>query len=146
MTENEKKAQTVPIKEGWFHIPTSKDDVPYLIGSRCSRCGYIAFPKATICRSCMGEDTMQEVHIGRKGKLDTFTPSMQGPPGFDAPYIQAFVTLEKGVRIFTHIEGCEPTPDALKIGQELELVVGKIKTDEHGNDVIGWKFRPVKNR
>jgi uncharacterized OB-fold protein len=146
MFENKIEKRVIPIKEGWFHIPESATDKPYLIGSRCEKCGYIAFPKATICRSCMRDDTMREVHIGRKGKLDTFTISMQGPPGFAAPYIQAFVTLEEGIRIFTHIEGCKPEPDALKIGQELELVIGKIKTDAQGNDVIGWKFKPVNTK
>ena len=143
MTGNKTDKKAIPIKEGWFHVPESPEDKPYLVGSKCSHCGYIAFPKTVICRSCMHDNTMQEVHIGRKGKLDTFTVSMQGPPGFEAPYIQAFVTLEEGIRIFTHIEGCEMKPDALKIGQELELVIGKIKTDPQGNDVIGWKFRPV---
>ena len=143
--ENEEN-KPIPIKEGWFHIPSSPEDQPYLVGSKCERCGYISFPKATICRSCMGENTLREIHIGRKGKLDTFTISMQGPPGFTAPYIQAFVTLEEGVRIFTHIEGCELKSDALKIEQELELVIGKIKTDPQGHDVIGWKFRPVTKK
>ena len=39
-----------------------------------------------------------------------------------------------------------PEPEALKLGQEVELVVGKIKEDEKGNDIIGWKFRPVVNQ
>jgi uncharacterized OB-fold protein len=146
MAGKETEKKVIPIKVGWFHIPTSPEDKPYLIGSRCEHCGFISFPKTTICRSCMRDDTMREVHIGRKGKLDTFTISMQGPPGFATPYIQAFVTLEEGIRVFTIIEGCEPEPDAMELGQELELVIGKIKTDEHGNDVIGWKFRPVNSK
>jgi hypothetical protein len=27
---------------------------------------------------------------------------------------------------------------------EVELTLGKITTDEDGTEVIGWKFRPVK--
>jgi uncharacterized OB-fold protein len=104
----------IPIKEGWFHIPESDDDQPYLIGSKCENCGFTTFPKA-----------------------------MQGPPGFTTPYIQAFVNLDEGVRIFTLIEGCKPEDDALQLGQEMELVIGKIKEDEQGNDIIGWKFKPV---
>jgi uncharacterized OB-fold protein len=136
--------KVVPIKEGWFHAPESYEDKPYLIGSRCDSCGYITFPKAHVCQSCMKDNTMQEIRLGPGASLDTFTVAMQGPPGFTTPYIQAFVNLDEGVRIFTMIEGCKPEPDALKIGQRLELVIGKIKEDEQGNDVIGWKFKPVE--
>ncbi len=138
--------KVIPIKEGWFHIPESADDQPYLIGSKCENCGFTTFPKAAACLSCMRDDTMREIHLGPKGKLDTFTIAMQGPPGFTTPYIQAFVTLPEGVRVFTMIEGCKPEYDALQIGQGMELVIGKIKEDEHGNDIIGWKFKPVVNQ
>ena len=89
---------------------------------------------------------MHEIRLSPRGKLDTFTIAMQGPPGFATPYIQAFVTLTEGVRVFSMIEGCQSEQDALHLGQEVELVIGKIKEDEHGNDIIGWKFKPVDNR
>jgi uncharacterized protein len=133
----------IPIKQGWFHIPESPDEQPYLIGSKCGNCGFTTFPKVSICHSCMRDDTMKEIHLGPGGKVDTFTVAMQGPPGFSTPYIQAFVTLDEGVRIFTMLEGFKPEPDAIKIGQKVNLVIGKIKVDEQGNDVIGWKFAPA---
>jgi uncharacterized protein len=133
------------IKEGWFHQANSAGEQPYLIGSRCEHCGFTVFPKTSVCPSCMKDDAMHEIQLGSRGKLDSFTVAMQGPPGFDTTYIQAFVTLPDGIRIFTTVEGCKPEPDALKLGQEMELVIGKIKVDEKGNDVTGWKFRPVSN-
>ncbi|MFH1382238.1 MAG: OB-fold domain-containing protein [Chloroflexota bacterium] len=140
---NKTEKRVTLIKEGWFHIPESANDRPYLIGSKCEECGLTTFPKAAICPNCMKDDTMSEIHLSTRGKLESFTVSMQGPPGFTTPYIQAFVVLPEKVRLFTLIEGCQPEPDALQIGQEMELVIGKIKFDEHGNDIIGWKFKPV---
>ena len=71
-----KGKKAIPIKEGWFHIAETDDDQPYLIGSRCENCGFTTFPKAAACLSCMRDDTMREIHLGPKGKLDTFTVAM----------------------------------------------------------------------
>jgi hypothetical protein len=44
--------------------------------------------------------------------------------------------------VFTLITGCEARDDALEIGQEMELIIDKIKKDRQGNNLVGWKFRP----
>lgn len=51
--------------------------------------------------------------------------------------------LPEGTRIFTMITGTEIRDDALKRGQEMELVIDKLREDAQGNEIIGWKFRPV---
>ena len=33
--------------------------------------------------------------------------------------------------------------EALHIGQEVELVVEKVKEDEEGNDIMSFKFKPL---
>jgi uncharacterized protein len=141
---DEQEKRTVLIKEGWFHVPATTRDKPYLIGSRCGRCGFTTFPKVKSCRSCMGEDTMKDFPLSAEGKLDTFAVSMQGPPGFTTPYIQAYVTLPEGIRIFTMIDTDKPEAENLEIGDKMVLVIGKIKVDAKGNDVVGWKFKPVR--
>ena len=133
----------VPLKEGLFHEPASPGDRPYLIGTKCAACGYVAFPRAIVCPSCMKEETMQEVQLSRSGRLDTFTVLRQAPSGFTAPYGVGTVTLPEGVKIFTQIAGIEPKDDALKIGQEMELVIEKVREDANGNEIIAWKFKPV---
>ena len=86
---------------------------------------------------------MQEVPLSRKGKLDTFAIVQQAPAGFAIPHMMAYVILPEGVRVYTLITGCEPRDDALKIGQEMEMVLDTIRQDEQGNDIVAWKFRPV---
>lgn len=91
----------------------------------------------------MKDDALEEVPLSTRGKIDTFSVVHVAPAGFKAPYIQAFVDLPEGPRIFSIITGCEPSEDAIKEGDEVELVVEKIADDEKGNELIGYKFRPV---
>jgi len=133
----------IPIKEGWFHLPDSSSDEFYLIGSKCVQCGFVHFPKMTACPLCKKDNVMREIPLSRKGNIDSFAVAQQGIPGFTPPYIQAYVILPEKVKIFTLIEGAEATDGALRIGQEVELVLAKIREDERGNEIVGWKFRPV---
>jgi len=141
--EQETRKKRLPILPGIIHEATSPGDKSYLIGSRCSACGRTFFPKRSVCRVCMRDDTMEETALSTRGKIDTFTVVHVAPIGFTAPYIQAFVDLPEGPRIFSLITGCEPSQDALEEGAEVELIIDKITEDEKGNDLIGYKFRPV---
>ncbi len=132
----------IPVKEGLFRQPESGEK-PYLIGSKCGGCGYLAFPKTIICPSCMKENTMQEVPLSRRGKLDAFVILRQAPSGFTAPYIIGYVILPEGVKIYTMIAGTEIREDALKKGQEMEMIIDRLRDDDQGNEIIGWKFKPV---
>ena len=141
MEETENKR--LPILPGIVHEATSSDDRSYLIGSKCRACGRTFFPRRSVCRVCMRDDTMEETALSTRGKIDTFTVIGVAPVGFKAPYIQAYVDLPEGPRIFSLITGVEPSETALRDGEEVELVIDKIREDENGNDLIGYKFRPV---
>jgi uncharacterized OB-fold protein len=132
-----------PIKKNLFHSPATQDDESYLIGSRCGVCGYASFPPKHVCIKCRREGTMNEVKLGPRGILDMFAVMQVGTPDFPAPYVIGFVRLEQGPMVFSVITGCEPKDDALTIGQEMMLVIDKIRTDENGLDVVGWKFKPL---
>lgn len=134
----------LPIKVGLFHVPESPGEKPYLIGSQCRVCGYICFPRKYVCVRCRRDDTMEEVRLGPYGNLETFTVMRVGTADFPAPYVMGYVRTKEGASVFTLITGCEIRDDALEIGEEMEMVVEKIKTDSQGNNLIGWKFKPVK--
>jgi len=135
----------IPVREGFFHMPESAEDEPYLIGSKCRECGYVAWPSRPVCPACVRDDTMEEVALSRRAELVSFSVLYQAPAGFDfsIPYIQATVRLPEGPTLFTMVSGVEARADALKIGQEMEMIVDKLREDEQGNDVVSWKFRPV---
>jgi uncharacterized OB-fold protein len=131
--------------EGAFNVPTTAGERPSLKGSKCSDCDYLAFPPARVCPICLKENTMEEVSLGPKGKLDSFAVVRQAPPGFIAPYMLGIVRLPEGPEVFTLITGCEVSDTALTIGQEMELIIDRIRDDDEGNEIIGWKFRPANS-
>ncbi|OPY58406.1 MAG: hypothetical protein A4E57_04858 [Syntrophorhabdaceae bacterium PtaU1.Bin034] len=142
MTE-ETPRKRMPVLPGLVHEAGGPDEKPYLIGSKCKICGRVSFPKAYVCSVCMNEDSMEEIPLSTKGTIDTFTVVKVAPLGFKAPYIQGFVNLPEGPRIFTLFTGCDPLNHNLKDGAEVELVVEKVREDENGNDLVGYKFRPT---
>lgn len=146
MSDKPNKKQILLMDGALFHLPGPPDKEPYLVGSKCSICGYVAFPKKEICPICLKRNTMQEIPLSRVGKINTFAISHMGTLHHQAPYVQAYVDLPEGPRVFSMIIDTEPTEEAVKIGMEVELVIDKVSEDEEGNDVIGYKFRLLRNR
>ena len=134
----------IPVQEDLFYQPQSPEEKPYLIGSKCTICGYISFPKLMVCPRCVKKDTMKEVHLSGKGKIDTFSTCYAALPGFQAPSIQGYIILEEGARIWSLITGTEPSDEALKFGMDVELVIAKVREDADGNEIMSYQFRPVK--
>ena len=135
----------IPIREGCFVFSNRQGGGPHLIGSRCRQCGDVVFPKRKLCTICDSDELMEEVFIGEKGKLYTYTIVRTGLANFETPYVLGLVELpESGnLRVLAQIEDCEP--EEVRIGMPLELVIGKIKTDKAtGKTVIGHKYRPAR--
>jgi uncharacterized OB-fold protein len=136
----------LPLKAGVFVQPKSENEKPYLLGSRCRTCGYTSFPIKEICIVCRKEGTMEYIPLGSYGRLETFAVMQVGPPGFKVPYIIGYVKTREGALVFAPITGCEAKDEALKIGEEMELVIEKVKEDGKGNNLIGWKYKPTGKR
>jgi len=136
----------IPIREGLFIFPKHEKDTPHLIGGKCKNCGDICFPKRILCYVCESEEPLEEVLIGEKGVLNTYTVVRMGYPNFDIPYIMAIVTLPESddLHVVAQLEGCEP--EEVRIGMPLVITTGKIKTDvSTGKDVIAYKYRPERD-
>jgi uncharacterized OB-fold protein len=134
----------IPFKEGLMHLSSSAGDESYLIGSKCKACGAVAFPKRVVCHKCLSQD-MAEIPLSKKGKLASFIVSWAAPSGFTPPLIMGYIDLPEGVRFLSVITGCKPSPQALELGQEMELVIEKLRTDADGNHVMIYKYKPVSN-
>jgi uncharacterized OB-fold protein len=134
----------VPVEEGLFRQPQALGEQPYLIAARCHVCGYTCFPKLIMdCPRCQKHDTMETVHLAGKGKLDTYSTCNAALPGFPAPTIQGYVLIG-GARIWTQITGTDLSGTELKSGLDVELVIEKLREDAAGNEIMSYKFRPVK--
>lgn len=132
----------IPFKEGVMHLSSSPTDENYLIGSKCQACGAVAFPKRAVCHKCLGED-VAEIPLSRRGKLASFTVAWAAPQGFKPPLMQGYIDLPEGVRLFSLITGPEPSPYALELGQDMDLGFEQIGTDDDGNQIVAYTFKPV---
>jgi uncharacterized OB-fold protein len=90
--------------------------------------------------NCFSKD-LEEAALSSRGRLFTFTINHQGPKEFSTPYASGFIDLPEGVRIYSLLTDWQ-TKD-LKIGAEMQLVIEKIKEDDEGNVVLGYKFQPI---
>jgi uncharacterized OB-fold protein len=134
----------LPIAEGIFTWPSEQ---PQLIGSRCGECGIVTFPAQDSCPRCASTE-MKEHALARRGRLWAWTtqefpppsPPYTGPTGRDfVPYGVGYVELGGEVRVETRLTETE----GLESGMEMELVLVPFRTDDDGNEVVTFAFRPV---
>jgi uncharacterized OB-fold protein len=131
----------VPVREGLWTQPTTTDGKSQLIGSRCVSCGELFFPKqdSGLCSYCQSRD-LEEVRLGSRGKIYSFTVVMQRPPVYyqaEVPYAIGFVELPEGIRIETLFTGCDL--DFLRIGMDVEMVLERLYEDEEGAEVVAYR-------
>jgi len=136
----EKPPRRVAIKGASLRLGEGEEA---LEGSRCPDCGDTFYPPRTVCLSCYHEG-LDRVALSRSGTLHTFTIARLALPGafVKAPYVIAQVQLPEGVIVPTVLDDVDT--ESVRIGMELELVIEKAMSDAEGNDVMAFKFRPLK--
>ena len=144
MDSNEKKS--IPLREEFWTTPAGQVQQVQLIGSRCSSCDEIFFPKKekNWCVHC-NQNTLENINLSRKGKIVSFSKVMQQPGGGFykgvVPYAYGCIDLPEGIRIETLFSN--DGMDQLEVGKEVELVIEKLCEDEEGNDILTFKFKPL---
>ena len=98
---------------------------------------------------------MSDSLLPRRGSLVTWTTQgfppgapYAGPAGKDfVPFGVGLVQLGLGEDAVIRVEGrlTENDPAKLQFGQEVELTMVPLTTDEQGADVMTFAFRPVKD-
>ena len=134
----------VPVAEGVFTWPS---DDPQLLGSRCAVCGIVTFPVQDACPRCASTD-MAERPLPRRGRLWAWTTQEFPPPsppyagatgGAFVPYGVGYVELADEVKVEARLTDTS----GLRIGMDMELVLVPFHTDDAGNEVVTFAFRPV---
>jgi len=131
------------VEENIFTIPSTPAEDPHLIGSKCNNCGEVVFPKQPGCPNCCSED-VEETLLGPKASLFSFTNiNHRVPEGYEGPvpYGVGWVDLPEGARIVAYLT--ESDPEKLKVGMDLMLIIDKLFDDSEGNELIGFKFKPL---
>jgi uncharacterized protein len=134
-----------PAIEGWF----TTGDPPHLLGTRCTTCGTVFFPRASgFCGnpSCRGRE-FEEVELSRTGKVWSYTDAQYQPP---PPYIPAsdpyqpfalaaVELADEGIVVLGQLaQGL--TVDDVEVGTEVELVVEPLyELDGDTHLIYRWK-------
>jgi uncharacterized OB-fold protein len=92
---------------------------------------------------------MEETLLSRRGTLWAWTTQSFPPPppyagrgGKDfVPFGVGYVELPGEVKVETRLT--ESDPAKLADGMEMELVIVPFRTDDDGNEVVTFAFRPV---
>ncbi|HEY1653248.1 MAG TPA: Zn-ribbon domain-containing OB-fold protein, partial [Acidimicrobiales bacterium] len=128
----------VQVREGLF----TDGDTPALLGTRCSACGSVHFPRADACTYCATPDP-EPIALSQRGTLWAWTAVTAPPPGYEGevPFGVGVVELPEGVRVITRLT--ESDPAALAQGQPMELRIVPLHRDHDGNDVVTYAFAPA---
>ena len=139
-------SKQIPIAEGLFSWPAEQ---PALLASRCQDCGIAPFPAAESCMACSGQNVSVEELPGR-GTLWTWTVQQFMPKTpyksnetmeTFKPYGVGYLELPGGVRVEGRLT--ENDPAKLQIGMEMDVVFQPYRTEDNGDEVINFFFRPV---
>jgi uncharacterized protein len=139
---------STPAIEGWF----TTGSAPALVGSRCTTCGNVAFPRETsYCRNpaCSGEE-FADIELSRRGQVWSYTDAQYQPPppyvpASDPyrPFALAAVELPEGLVVVGQVADGYGVSD-LRVGAEVELVVETLYVDDSGERTI-WRWKPVNS-
>jgi uncharacterized OB-fold protein len=85
---------------------------------------------------------MTAAKLGQRGMLYSFTVCHVAPEGWRAPYLQAYIELPEGLRVFSLVsDSVPPRSDALEVGSQMELVIEPVRP---GDGRLTFKYRPVE--
>lgn len=129
------------IVRGWRHIPQRYN----LMGSKCTHCGEVFFPKRVICPECRRKGKLDDIKFSGKGKIHSYSIIHTPTEEFKviSPYVVAIIELEEGAKITSQI--VDNNDEDVQIGDEVELVFRKIKEEgDEGVISYGYKFKLKK--
>ena len=133
----------IAIEPGYFTVPDDPAVPPRLLGSRCPACGEHYFPRRSVCATCLHEGC-EDVELGPRGTLWTWTyvhvPLFAKKDRSVSTYGVGQVDLPEGPRVQAILVG---ERDDFEIGMELELDLETLRTDDAGDDVVIFRFKPV---
>ncbi len=136
----------VAIADGFFTVPDDPEERPRLLGSRCPACGEVFFPRRQVCAKCLHEGC-EDVELSSRGTIYTWTyvhvPLFAKVDTDVTGYGVGQIDLPEGPRVQAILVG---EAEEFRIGMEVETDLEVLRTDEDGNEVVIYRFRPVAAR
>lgn len=133
----------VPVKPGFFTIPTDSATPPQILGTRCNDCGEHFYPSRAICAKCLSESTASVAMDGR-GTLYSYTFVYFPMFGtsiveFADGYGVGLIDLDAGPRLQMPLAGKQ---EEFRIGQAMVAELTRMREDGD-NDIMIVRFRPA---
>lgn len=135
----------VPAIDGWF---TMDEGAPTLLGTRGVESGSYFWPPslAVSANPRAPFETREPVELSRTGRLWSWTTNHYAPPEpavQEAPYTICAVELEREQMVVLGPLATGADASQLRIGMEMELVLGPLFTDSEGEHVI-YEWSPLQ--
>jgi len=138
-----KAAPTTKGAVPFLKIP--KDGEPYLVGSKCGKCGEVAVGTHEVCGKCGARKGVEPIKLGTTGKLYNFTVVYRNFPGVPVPFISAIVDVDGGGTLKGNLLGVEPDPAKIKFDLAVNIVIRPVpQKDKDGNSYLAYFFEPRK--
>jgi uncharacterized OB-fold protein len=133
----------IVVEPGLFEYPVPEGQKPALFGNRCTKCGRVFFPRRQICPDCFDEGTMEIKGLDSRAVIYSSTVvRIPSPAGLKPPYAYGYVDIPADrIRLHALLEGTDLA--SLAPGTEVKLVIAPIAVNKQGQQVIGYKFKPI---
>jgi uncharacterized OB-fold protein len=133
--------------EGWF---TMDEETPHLLGAKGAESGSYFFPKALAVSANPAApfEEREDVLLSRRGRVWSYTTNYyEPPPPYVAPdpfvpYTVVAVELETEQMVVLGPLATGADPSSLRIGMEVELVLGPLYEDDEHEYVV-WQWAPA---
>jgi len=109
-------------------------------GKRCQACGTINTLSLRVCPHCGTRDRFDDVHLAKKGVLNTYTQEHYFPTP-EPPVTMAVIDLEGGGRYLSQMTDVEASE--VKVGMAVEMTFRRLH-EGGGFHNYCWKCRPVR--
>jgi hydroxymethylglutaryl-CoA synthase len=113
-------------------------------GSKCKKCGQLAYPVQRVCNACQAKDEYVEVRVsGMGGRVFTFTKDNLAGRSDDPVVVQTVCELEDGLRFYSLMTDCDPSEVDINLPVELTF-----RRFHEGGGFYNyfWKCRPARSR
>lgn len=115
-----------------------------LVGSRCTECGQIWFPRRFTCPKCHSR-TLEDYQCAHTGTVTTSWVDVMGFPciGYEDidNRVVAMVKLDDGIDVIGEIIEIGKT---VEVGTRVKTVIRLQKRDDTGNLMYGYKFEIIE--
>jgi 3-hydroxy-3-methylglutaryl CoA synthase len=117
-------------------------------GMKCRRCGTISYPISRCCVECGAKDDFEEIKLGYRGKIYTFTIDYLVSPGNYIgdgahPHCIAVVDLDGGGRVLFEVTDTLTDFKGIECDAEVERTF-RLLFEKNNFRYYGWKVRLLR--